>query len=124
MKRILIFLIVLSIIVVSSGCDMIRIVNNGPEEGELEDGQVLATFSDNTSTTTRPVTLPNSWELQWEYEGEGNFIIWVHDDGDYPDLAANHIGSGSGAHYEPQGGEYYFDVTASDTWQIIIVNVE
>lgn len=60
---------------------------------------------------TTPILLPDGWELQWNYEGEGNFIVWVHN-GEYPELAANHIDSGEGSYYEPHGGEYYFDITA------------
>lgn len=67
--------------------------------------------------------LPDGWELRWSYEGEGSFIVLVHNE-NYPDLAANHIDSGEGTYYEPKGGEYYFDVTASGDWDIIIVNVE
>lgn len=61
---------------------------------------VIADYSGNGLSNTRPFTAPSGWEIQWSASGD-LFQVYVYDiNGDLVDLAANQMGPGrfSGTH--------------------------
>lgn len=80
---------------------------------------IVITFSGSGTKTTRPFTVSNGWEIQWEYDagnqfdGIGHFSIILHNEsGEIVDFVANQISSGSSSFYHPQGGKYYLEINS------------
>lgn len=61
-------------------------------------------FSGNHSTTTRPFTINDKWELQW-VSGGSIFQVYLYSEGGkLIDLLVNRREPDSGSAYQPRGG--------------------
>ena len=83
--------------------------------------EVVAEYSGNGIQNTRPFTVSNAWEVNWEASGDIFQLYLYTADGSMTGVVANQQGSGSGSSYQPQTGEYYFKVNAIGEWNIEIV---
>lgn len=83
-----------------------------------------AVFQGNGTSNTRPFITPGPWEVQWDASGDV-FQIFVHDGvGNLVDVAANQLGAGRGASYQPRSGTYYLQVNATGAWALRVVSVQ
>lgn len=99
----------------------IRIVQLGLAAADASGG---IEFSGNGKLNTRPFNVEGPWEVQWTASGD-IFQIYLHtQSGNLVGVAANQMGSGSGASYQPNGGNYYLQVNAVGEWVIRIVPVD
>lgn len=81
-------------------------------------------FSGSGQHTTRPFTVPDGWEIQWDASGD-IFQIYVYKaNGDLDGIAANQQGPGKGSAYQPKGGSYYLMMNAMGTWKVKVVKVQ
>lgn len=73
---------------------------------------------------TRPFKVADSWEIQWE--SQGNLLqIFVNDDsGVLVALAANQQGAGPGSSYMAKGGQYHLSINALGEWKLRIAQVK
>lgn len=84
---------------------------------------VVQRYAGNGTQNTRPFSVSQGWEVQWDASGD-IFQLFLHTgSGDLVDVAANQMGSGSGASYFPQPGTYYFQVNAIGPWALSVVHV-
>jgi hypothetical protein len=84
---------------------------------------VVQMFSGSGYQNTRPFTVNDGWEIQWDARGDFFQLFLNRADGETPAdfLAANQLGSGGGACYQAKGGRYYLQVNAIGNWTISIV---
>ena len=76
------------------------------------------------SANTRPFTVSQNWEVQYEVKSGGLFAIALHDSqGNLISFLAKQIVEGSGRSFYPKGGTYYLNVTSSSDWTIKIVEL-
>jgi hypothetical protein len=82
---------------------------------------VVQTFSGSGGRNTRPFTVKDGWEIQWDASGDifQLYLYWA--DGELAGVAANQQRSGRGASYQPKGGQYYLQVNSIGDWTIKIV---
>ncbi len=81
-------------------------------------------FSGSGGRNTRPFTVKDSWEIQWDATGDIFQITLYRSDGEMEGIAANQMGAGKGASYQPKGGQYYLGVNSIGNWTIKIVQTE
>jgi uncharacterized protein (TIGR02145 family) len=137
-----IILIVLLVIVVMVGLGVISYVTTGvkktspaaevskstheeikPEEVSLSGSPEITSFSGSGGLNTKPFITTGPWEIQWDAKGD-LFQLLIHTaTGDLIGVAANQQGSGKGASYQPQAGDYYLQVNAIGNWSIKIISV-
>ena len=85
---------------------------------------VIADYSGNGLSNTRPFTASSGWEIQWSASGD-IFQIYVHDiSGDLIDVAANQMGPGNGSSYQAPAGTFYLQVNAIGSWSVRVVQVQ
>ena len=92
--------------------------------------KVIAEFSGNGSRTTRPFSVSDRWEIQWNYNagslmgGIGIFSIDIYDSaGNLVENTAIQQKSGKSSAYRVKGGRYYLNIDAMGDWKIKIVQV-
>lgn len=84
---------------------------------------VLQEFSGSGIQTTRPFTVPDGWEIQWDSTGDLLQIYVYKSDGSLDGIAANQMGSGTGSAYQPKGGSFYLTMNAVGNWKVRVVKV-
>lgn len=85
---------------------------------------VVHSFTGKTVTTTRPFTVEDQWEVQWDNKTREYFgIILYQSDGKRVKKLAGQTHQGAGASYQPQGGAYYLEIEGRDEWQVDIVQL-
>ena len=89
-----------------------------PPPAEVE----ITRFEGSGQSTTRPFTVPDGWEIQWD---ASDFIqIYVYEaSGELSGIAANQQGSGSGSAFQPSGGSFYLQMNAMGSWTVRVVDV-
>jgi hypothetical protein len=88
---------------------------------ETKDVNVVKEFSGSGGKNTRPFTVNNEWEIQWDAKGDIFQLFLYTANGEMTDLPANQQGSGKGSSYQAKGGQYYLQVNAIDNWAIKVV---
>lgn len=92
--------------------------------GAVQAQKVVKTFSGNGTSTTRPFTVKDGWEIQWNLKNGLLLQILVEQEGKKAfDLASNQGKVGKGSAYRPKGGTYYLSINAAGDWEIKIVQV-
>ena len=85
---------------------------------------LVQTFSGSGGKNTRPFSVSDGWEIQWDARG-GIFQLYLYrGDGEIEGVPANQQGAGKGASYQAKGGQYYLQVNAIGNWTIKIVQTE
>ncbi|KIX14676.1 glycerol-3-phosphate dehydrogenase/oxidase [Dethiosulfatarculus sandiegensis] len=85
--------------------------------------EVIQSFSGNGSKNTRPFTVQDGWEIQWDARG-AIFQVFLHNaNGEMVGVPANQQGAGKGASYQAKGGKYYLMVNAVGPWKVKLVNL-
>ena len=85
---------------------------------------IIQTFTGSGIQNTRPFTVQDGWEVQWNTSGD-IFQIFVYTaGGDIVGVAANQQGPGEGASYQPKGGRYYLQMNAMGTWTVKVVQLD
>ncbi len=83
---------------------------------------IVQQYEGNGALNTRPFTVSQAWEVQWNASGD-LFALYLHDgSGDLVDVAASQMGSGSGSSFFPKPGTYYFQVNTLGPWSLRIVH--
>ncbi len=83
--------------------------------------EVIKEFSGTDTFSTKPFTVPDNWEIQWESKGQYLQIL-VNTENSIPlGFAADQMGPGSGSSVQPKGGTYILDMNASGNWKVKIV---
>ena len=73
-------------------------------------------WSGSGTMNSPPFTTAGAWTVHWSCSGD-IFQIYVHsEDGELEGVAANQIGAGSGASYEPQKGKHFLQFNAVGRW--------
>jgi len=80
-------------------------------------------FSGSGGKNTRPFSVKDSWEIQWDAKGDIFQLFLYTATGDMVGVPANQQGSGKGSSYQAKGGQYYLQVNAIGNWTIKIVQV-
>lgn len=84
---------------------------------------LVQTYQGNGTQNTRPFTVGAGWEIQWDATGD-LFQAYLYDaNGNLVEVAANQMGSGSGASFQPRAGSYYLQANAIGSWTIQIVQL-
>jgi len=93
---------------------------------------VVQTFTGSGGQTTRPFTVSDRWEIEWDARGD-IFQLYLYDAdggmetpmGEVPrGVPANQMGPGTGSSYQSRGGSYYLQVNAMGDWKIDILAAE
>ncbi len=84
---------------------------------------VLKAFSGSGGKNTRPFTVKDGWEIQWDANGDIFQLFLYTANGDMAGVPANQQGAGEGASYQAKGGQYYLQVNAIGNWTIKIVQL-
>lgn len=87
-----------------------------------QDVEVIS-YSGSGSQAMRPFTVPDGWEVQWDFTGDILQIYLNDESGEFSDIVANQQGSGSGASYQGRGGTYSVETNAIGDWTIRIVDI-
>lgn len=87
------------------------------------EGQVLQEISANGVRNLRPFTVKDKWEIQWESKGTMLTITIYQSDGTLGNIAALQNGPGSGASYQPKGGEFYLQLSGTGEWTVRVVQL-
>ena len=124
---------------------VIILVMVGPAQGAMDAaGQTVITHSGQGSSSLRPFTVHDEWEIQWSAKGTAFGIVLnpVHIEGlaeegaQLPDLTKMikstmamqakviAFSAGAGSHYVPKGGKYYLEIIAMGPWTITIVEIQ
>jgi hypothetical protein len=90
-----------------------------PPQGDRE----VASFSGSGQHATRPFSVPDGWEVQWDFSGDILQIYVSSEGGDLAGIAANQQGSGSGSSFQARGGSYYLEINAIGDWTVRVVEV-
>ena len=89
---------------------------------------IVKEFKGSNVHTTRPFTVQDEWEVQWDYIGTGNKIgdiFQIFLDGEENRiLIANQINTGKGSSYQAKGGKYHLIINATGKWKINIVQIK
>ena len=85
---------------------------------------VVQTFSGAGGKNTRPFTVQDGWEIQWDARGNIFQLFLYRADGEMGGVPANQQGAGKGASYQAKGGQYYLQVNAIGKWKINIVQTK
>jgi hypothetical protein len=113
------------LIVNASGNWVIEIIQIGMllKNASTQD-TVIQTFSGSGGRNTRPFTVKDNWEIQWDTRGDLFQLFLYRVNGESEGIPANQQGTGKGASYEPKGGQYYLKVNATTgNWTIKIVQI-
>lgn len=89
----------------------------------LAQENVVESYSGNGGKNTRPFTVSDGWEIQWDATGDIFQLYLYSKDGDMLGVPANQQGSGEGSSYQANGGTYYLQVNAIGGWEIKIAQV-
>ena len=82
----------------------------------------VAQWSGSAFAITRPFHVDGSWELQWT--SGGMFSATLHKLGsNQQQMLALATEPTSSSAFQPEGGEYYFEFTATEPWSAKIVSV-
>lgn len=84
---------------------------------------VVQEFSGSGGKNTRPFTVKDGWEIQWDAKGDLFQLYLYTANGDIVGVLANQQGSGKGSSYEAKAGKYYLKVNAIGNWSINIIPV-
>jgi len=82
---------------------------------------LVKTFTGSGGKNTRPFTVKNGWEIQWDAKGDIFQLYLYTANGDMIGVPANQQGSGKGSSYQAKGGKYYLQVNAIGNWTIKVV---
>jgi hypothetical protein len=82
---------------------------------------VVKEFSGSGGKNTRPFTVKDGWEIQWDAKGDIFQLFLYTANGDMEGVPANQQGSGKGSSYQAKGGSYYLQVNAIGNWAIKVV---
>ncbi len=82
---------------------------------------VVKNFAGTGGRNTRPFTVKDGWEIQWDVKGDIFQLFLYTANGDMVGVPANQQGSGKGSSYQAKGGQYYLQVNAIGKWNIDIV---
>lgn len=82
---------------------------------------VVKEFSGSGGKNTRPFSVEDGWEIQWNAKGDIFQLFLYTANGDMAGVPANQQGSGKGSSYQAKGGQYYLQVNAIGNWAIKIV---
>lgn len=88
-----------------------------------ETGEVLQQVSANGQRNLRPFPAKDKWEIQCDSKGTLLTITVFSADGKTSSVAATQEGAGSGSSYQPKGGQYFLQVTATGAWTITVVQL-
>lgn len=86
--------------------------------------EVIKEFGGNGTFSTKPFTVPDNWEVQWECKGQYLQILVNSEDSVPLGFAAEQIGPGSGSSVQPKGGTYTLDMNASGEWKVKILKAK
>lgn len=82
------------------------------------------TGSANKNTDTFTI-LGESFKVDWLHQGEGHFAIVAYSgDGEHLELLTNDIGTGAEVTNVYERGEVYLEISASDTYEINILEYQ
>jgi len=84
---------------------------------------VVKEFSGSGGKNTRPFTVKDGWEIQWDAKGDIFQLFLYTANGDMVGVPANQQGSGKGSSYQAKGGQYYLQVNAIGNWAIKVVQI-
>ncbi len=84
----------------------------------------IASFTGSGGKNTRPFTVPEGWEIQWDAKGDIFQLYLYKADGSMVGVPANQQGSGIGSSYQATAGKYYLQVNAVGRWSINIVDAD
>lgn len=89
------------------------------------DEQAVFTQSANGTRNTRPFTVKDRWELQWETKGEKLAIFLFTSDGEPRGMLpiVTQDKPGSDRSYYPKGGAYYLKIVTNSDWTITVVQL-
>lgn len=89
------------------------------------DEQVVFTQSANGTRNTRPFTVKDRWELQWETKGERLAIFLFTSEGEPRGMLpiVTQDKPGSDRSYYPKGGAYYLKIVTNSDWTITVVQL-
>jgi hypothetical protein len=83
--------------------------------------EVIKEFSGTDTFSTKPFTVPDNWEIQWESKGQYLQIL-VNTENSIPlGFVADQMGPGAGSSVQPKGGTYYLYMNASGDWKVKIL---
>ena len=82
---------------------------------------VVKTFTGSGGKNTRPFTVKDGWEIQWDAKGDIFQLYLYKATGDMIGVPANQQRSGKGSSYQAKGGQYYLQVNAIGNWAITVV---
>jgi hypothetical protein len=86
--------------------------------------EIIKEFSGKGHHITRPFSVPNGWEIQWEAMGRLLQVYVNKTNGELDGIAANQQGPGIGSSYQPKGGSYYLEMNAFGEWKVTVVKVQ
>jgi hypothetical protein len=102
--------------------------SDAKQEGTALKGieRIVKTFKGNATENTRPFTVPGQWEIQWDTQGDSNFMVHLRKigDRDFHESIANVIGRKKGKSFQPESGEYYLEIEGDGAWTVKIVSFE
>ena len=90
-------------------------------ENAVAKDTVIKTYSGSGGKNTRPFTVKDGWEIQWDADGDIFQLYLYTSTGDLEGVPANQMGSGEGASYQAKGGQFYIQVNAMGKWTITII---
>jgi len=86
--------------------------------------EVIKEFSGNGTFSTKPFTVPDNWEVQWESKGQYLQILINTADSVPLGFAAEQTGPGSGTSKQEKGGTYYLDMNAMGEWKVKVLKAK
>lgn len=93
------------------------------EATEAGEERVVQEFSGSGQHTTRPFTVDDGWEIQWDFTGD-ILQIYINDDsGGLAGVAANEQGESNGSAYQARGGTYHLEMNAMGQWTVRVVEL-
>jgi hypothetical protein len=96
---------------------------------------VIKEFSGDHDYVTKPFTVHDGWEIQWDAKGAGRVhivlkrssqinLVWHISHNDIVGVITNRSGKpNSGSVYQSKGGTYYLDIGGSNNWIVRIVEI-
>lgn len=84
---------------------------------------IVKEFFGSGGRNTRPFSVEDGWEIQWDAKGDIFQLFLYTANGDMEGVPANQQGSGKGSSYQGKGGQYYLQVNAIGNWAIEIVQI-
>lgn len=85
---------------------------------------VAKEFSGTGGQNTRPFTIKDGWEIQWDAKGSIFQLFLYTATGEMAGVPANQQGPGKGASYQAKGGQYFLQVNAIGNWVIKVVQTD